>query len=86
MMGAQPAAGELQLEVFGTIGRQQGHAIAFGDVEACERAAKLVYALVEPGVGEGARGLKVVDRQLLRPTMGVVCDPVVVRRNARHLS
>ena len=85
MIAPNRAAGELQLEVFRAVGRQQRHAVALGDALRRQPAGELVGAPVQLGVGEGAVGLQVVDRELPGPAVGVVGDPVVVGWNSGHL-
>ena len=81
---AEPPAGELQLEVFRAVGRQQRHAVALADALRRQPAGEPVGAAVQLGVGERPVGLQVVDRELVGPAMGVVGDPVVVGRDAGH--
>jgi hypothetical protein len=76
--GAQPSAGELQLEVFRAIGRQEGHSIAFADSSRGERARQPVGAGMQVGVAQLPSGLQVMDREPGRPAAGVMGDPVVV--------
>ena len=63
---AEPAAGELELEVFGAVGREQRHAVALADALRREPAGELVGAAMQLGIGERPVGLQVVDRELLR--------------------
>ena len=81
---AQPAAGELDLEIFGAVGRQQGHAVALADATRRQRRREPVDAPVKLGVGQFPRRLQIVYRELVRAAAGVMGDPVVAGRNARH--
>ena len=81
--GAQPAAGELQFEVFGAVRREQGDAVAAGDAPRGEGRGQSADALVERGIGDLPAGVQVVDRELPGTPSGVVGDPVVVG-NRRH--
>jgi len=65
--GAEPAAGELQFEVFGAVGCQQADTIALGDAEPGKRGGQPIGATIDIGVGELPAGLQVVDRELGRP-------------------
>ena len=76
--GAEPAAGELELEVFRAVGREQADTIALGDAEPGKRRGQPVGAPVDLGIGEFPAGLQVVDGELGRPATGVMGDPVVV--------
>ena len=52
--GAEPPAGELELEVFRAVGRQQGHSIAFGDATGRQCSGQPVGTPVQFGIGEPA--------------------------------
>ena len=81
--GAQPAAGELQLEVFGAVRREQGDAVAPGDAPRGKSRRQTADARIEVGIGERPCGMQIVDRELPGTPSGVVGDPVVIG-NRRH--
>ena len=84
--GAQPPAGELELEVLGAVGREQGDAVAAADAQRGQRRREPIRPRIELGIGELPRRLQVMDGERRRPAAGVVGDPVVGGRHSKHIN
>ena len=82
--GAQPAAGELDLEVLGAVGRQQGDAVAAADAHRRQHRGQPGNAPVEIRVTEFTRRLQIVEGERRRTAAGVVGDPVVIGDGGCH--